>query len=195
MKIWLGANSNDDEVSRSDLDIIPLNRNITDGITESASALKIPSFLKQKIQTARYSITKAVSIIRYRANASSERQPSHVPGIFIIMVTIQPILPACSAISAGLFLKLFRKPSLYFMANIILGIKITEINIKPKMLNHSILPSEKILCAVQCLHSNQVTEPTVEKLHLKVGVEPMLPILHNGKWGTDLLCKIGHTFP
>ena len=125
--MWLGANSNDDEVSRSDLDIIPLNRNITDGITESASALKIPSFLKQKIQTARYSITKAVSIIRYRANASSERQPSHVPGIFIIMVIIQPILPACSAISASLLLKLFRNPSLFFIANILFGVIIKEI--------------------------------------------------------------------
>ena len=50
--MWLGANSTDATTSGTDLLMIPLNRNKTDGITESASALNTLFFLKHIIQTA-----------------------------------------------------------------------------------------------------------------------------------------------
>ena len=47
--IWLGAKIIDVIISSTDRLIIPLNRNSTDGIIESASALKTLLFLKQMI--------------------------------------------------------------------------------------------------------------------------------------------------
>ena len=52
MAIWLGANNTDATISSTDLLMIPLNRNKTDGIMESASALKPLFFLKHITQTA-----------------------------------------------------------------------------------------------------------------------------------------------
>ena len=46
-KIWDGANSTDVIISKIDLLITPLNKKITDGITESANALKTLVFFQQ----------------------------------------------------------------------------------------------------------------------------------------------------
>ena len=50
--IWLGANNTDAIINNTDLLIIPLKRNKTDGIIESANALKTLLFLKHAIQIA-----------------------------------------------------------------------------------------------------------------------------------------------
>ena len=50
IKIWAGANSKADIIRHTDLLIIPLNKNITDGIIERANALKnivIPTYREQ----------------------------------------------------------------------------------------------------------------------------------------------------
>ena len=118
--------------------IIPLNKNSTEGITDSASALNILLFLKQMIQITQYAITNVVSTIRYMANASSDHHPNHVPGIFTIINIKHPNLPVCSATSTNLFFHLFFKPSLHLIAKIKFGIIITAIIINPNTFNHSI---------------------------------------------------------
>ena len=50
--IWFGANITDEIINRTDLLIIPLNRNSTEGMPESANALKTLFFLKQTIHIA-----------------------------------------------------------------------------------------------------------------------------------------------
>ena len=66
-RIWLGANNIAAISNRIDLLIIPLNKNKTEGITDSASALNMLLFLKQIIQIAQYNTTNIVSTIRYMA--------------------------------------------------------------------------------------------------------------------------------
>lgn len=46
VRIWLGANSSAESVKRSERLIIPLNKNMAEGIIESAIALKALLFLK-----------------------------------------------------------------------------------------------------------------------------------------------------
>ena len=89
-KIWLGANNIAAISNRIDLLIIPLNKNKTEGITDSASDLNMLLFLKQIIQIAQYNTTNIVSTIRYMANASSDHHPNHVPGMLIIIKQKQP---------------------------------------------------------------------------------------------------------
>ena len=48
--IWLGANNIDAIINSTDLLIIPLNKNIIEGMIESANALKTPLLLKHIIQ-------------------------------------------------------------------------------------------------------------------------------------------------
>ena len=88
-KIWLGANNIAAISNRIDLLIIPLNKNKTEGITDSASALNMLLFLKQIIQIAQYNTTNIASTIRYMANASSDHHPNHVPGMLIIIKSLQ----------------------------------------------------------------------------------------------------------
>ena len=140
-KIWLGANNIAAISNRIDRLIIPLNKNKTEGITDSASALNMLLFLKQIIQIAQYNTTNIVSTIRYMANASSDHHPNHVPGMLIIIKPKQPNLPICSATSINLLLHLFSKPSLHLIAKIILGIIMTAIIISPNIFNQSIYSS------------------------------------------------------
>ena len=140
-RIWLGANNIAAISNRIDLLIIPLNKNKTEGITDSASALNMLLFLKQIIQIAQYNTTNIVSTIRYMANASSDHHPNHVPGMLIIIEPKQPNLPICSATSINLLLHLFSKPSLHLIAKIILGIIMTAIIISPNIFNQSIYSS------------------------------------------------------
>ena len=65
----------DDTISKIDLLIIPLNKNIIEGIIDNANALKTLFFLKQIIHIKQYNITKIIFIIRYIANASSLHHP------------------------------------------------------------------------------------------------------------------------
>ena len=74
-RIWLGANNIAAISNRTDRLIIPLNKNKTEGITDSASALNMLLFLKQIVQIAQYNTTNIVSTIRYMANASSDHHP------------------------------------------------------------------------------------------------------------------------
>ena len=129
-----------DTNNKTDLLIIALNTKTVDGSIERANALNIPVFLKQMIQIRQYRMTNNTSTIRYNANASSDHQPNQVPGILIIINPKQPNLPICSTSSIHLLFHLFSKPSLYFIANTILGIIIMTINISPHILNHSIIP-------------------------------------------------------
>lgn len=140
-KIWLGANNIAAISNRIDLLIIPLNKNKTEGITDSASALNMLLFLKQITQIAQYNTTNIVSTIRYMANASSDHHPNHVPGMLIIINPKQPNLPICSVTSTNLLLHLFSNPSLHLIAKIILGIIITAIIISPNIFNQSIFSS------------------------------------------------------
>ena len=140
-RIWLGANNIAAISNRIDLLIIPLNKNKTEGITDSASALNMLLFLKQIIQIAQYNTTNIVSTIRYMANVSSDHHPNHVPGMLIIIKPKQPNLPICSATSTNLLLHLFSNPSLHLIAKIILGIIITAIIISPNIFNQSISSS------------------------------------------------------
>ena len=140
-RIWLGANNIAAISNRIDRLIIPLNKNKTEGITDSASALNMLLFLKQIIQIAQYNTTNIVSTIRYMANASSDHHPNHVPGMLIIIKPKQPNLPICSATSTNLLLHLFSNPSLHLIEKIILGIIITAIIISPNIFNQSISPS------------------------------------------------------
>ena len=140
-KIWLGANNIAAISNRIDLLIIPLNKNKTEGITDSASALNMLLFLKQIIQIAQYNTTNIASTIRYMANASSDHHPNHVPGMLIIIKPQQPNLPICSATSTNLFHHLFSNSSLHLTAKIILGIIITAIIISPNIFNQSISSS------------------------------------------------------
>lgn len=64
MRIWLGANSSAESVKRSERLIIPLNKNIAEGIIESAKALKALLFLKHTAQRAQYRTEREASIIR-----------------------------------------------------------------------------------------------------------------------------------
>ena len=50
-KTCIGANSNAEEISNIDLLIIPLNKNTTEGVMESANALKRLFLLQQTIHT------------------------------------------------------------------------------------------------------------------------------------------------
>ena len=50
MKICVGANNNVAKISNIDLLIIPLNKNITDGMIESANALNTLFFFQQITQ-------------------------------------------------------------------------------------------------------------------------------------------------
>ena len=140
-RIWLGANNIAAISNGIDRLIIPLNKNKTEGITDSASALNMLLFLKQIIQIAQYNTTNIVSTIRYMANASSDHHPNHVPGMLIIIKPKQPNLPICSATSINLLLHLFSKPSLHLIAKIILGIIMTAIIISPNIFNQSIYSS------------------------------------------------------
>ena len=140
-RIWFGANNIAAISKRIDRLIIPLNKNKTEGITDSASALNMLLFLKQIIQIAQYNTTNIVSTIRYMANASSDHHPNHVPGMLIIIKPKQPSLPICSATSINLLLHLFSKPSLHLIAKIILGIIMTAIIISPNIFNQSICSS------------------------------------------------------
>jgi hypothetical protein len=140
-RIWLGANNIAAISNRTDRLIIPLNKNKTEGITDSASALNMLLFLKQIVQIAQYNTTNIVSTIRYMANASSDHHPNHVPGMLIIIKPKQPNLPICSATSINLLLHLFSKPSLHLIAKIILGIIMTAIIISPNIFNQPIYSS------------------------------------------------------
>ena len=70
-------------MSNIDLLIIPLNRKIIDGITESANALKMLLFLKQIIQIRQYNAASKPFITRYTVKQTSDQKPKYVPGILI----------------------------------------------------------------------------------------------------------------
>ena len=81
-RIWLGANDIAAISKRIDRLIIPLNKNKTEGITDSAGALNMLLFLKQIIQITQYNTTNIVSTIRYMANAlnvASSRNGKSLP--------------------------------------------------------------------------------------------------------------------
>lgn len=149
IKMWLGANRIAETISATEPLTIPLNKNIADGITESAIARNTLFFLKQTIHTAQYSRTSALSTIKYSSNnsskhkQSSEHHPNHVPGMLTIIKAKHPNLPICSMISTHLFFHLFSKPSLHLTANTMFGIIMTAIKISPKMLIYSIVSSAK----------------------------------------------------
>lgn len=83
--------------------------------------------------------------MRYSANASSDHQPSQVPGTLKTINPKQPTLPICSIISTALLFQLFSKPSLHLTAKTMFGIIITTMKTKPNTLNHSIRVSPQIL--------------------------------------------------
>ena len=60
-----GAKIIDEIISNIDLIIIPLNKNIIDGIIENDNDLKALSFLKQIIQIKQYNIVKITFTTRY----------------------------------------------------------------------------------------------------------------------------------
>ena len=78
--------------------MIPLNKNKTEGITDSASDLNMLLLLKQIIHIVQYKSTNIISTIRYTEKASSDHHPNHVPGMFIIIKQKHPSLPICSVI-------------------------------------------------------------------------------------------------
>lgn len=84
-------------------------------------------------------------MMRYSANASSDHQPSQVPGTLKTINPKQPTLPICSIISTALLFQLFSKPSLHLTAKTMFGIIITTMKTKPNTLNHSIRVSPQIL--------------------------------------------------
>lgn len=53
-----------DIINRTDLHMIPLNKNRIDGMTESANARNILFFLKHTIQMMQYRTTSITSTIR-----------------------------------------------------------------------------------------------------------------------------------
>ena len=59
--IWAGAKSKDDIISNDDLYIMPLNKNIADGIIERARALKTLFLRQQTIHIVRYKTISKVS--------------------------------------------------------------------------------------------------------------------------------------
>ena len=83
--------------------------------------------------------------MRYSANASSDHQPSQVPGTLKTINPKQPTLPIYSIISTALLFQLFSKPSLHLTAKTMFGIIITTMKTKPNTLNHSISVSPQIL--------------------------------------------------
>lgn len=137
--IWHGANISANNVSSTERLIIPLKRKITDGITDSDSARNRLFLRKHTAQIMQYAAVITVLAIRYTAKALSDQKPIAVYGIFIIIVAKQPYLPICSKVSTALLLHVFTKPSLHFMAKIMLGIIITAIKARPYGLNQVIL--------------------------------------------------------
>ncbi|MGN1202475.1 MAG: hypothetical protein ACI4RF_04210 [Eubacterium sp.] len=148
-----------DTISKTDLLIIPLNKNITDGITESAMARNTLFFLKHTIHIKQYNKTKTVFMIKYTANASSLRQPKQVAGILNIIKPKHPNLPICSSDSIVLFFHLFSNPSLHFTAKIMFGIIITAIKHKPNTLNHFILNPFQIAVCIDAVEINRRDNP------------------------------------
>ena len=143
-----GANSNAKIIRRIDLLSTPLNRNITEGIMESAKALKTVFLFQQTIQSTQYSTVNRAFPIRYTAKALLDHQPNHVPGMLKIIKPKQPNLPICSIYSIARLFHLFSKPPLHFTAKTILGIMITIMNNNPKTLNHSIESSHPIFIII-----------------------------------------------
>ena len=70
--MWLGANRIAETVRSRERLVIPLNRNIADGIMESESARNKLLFLKQKIQIAQYNAARTESTARYAAKIFSD---------------------------------------------------------------------------------------------------------------------------
>ena len=64
MKICVGANKREETISNRDLLITPLNKNTTDGMTDSASALNRLFFLQQTTHITQYNATSSASAIR-----------------------------------------------------------------------------------------------------------------------------------
>ena len=62
--MWAGANRRAEIVSSTDLVMIPLNRNRTEGRMDRASARNTLLFRKQTIQTSQYSPTSRASTTR-----------------------------------------------------------------------------------------------------------------------------------
>lgn len=116
-----------------------LSKKIRDGMMDKASARKHEFCLKQMIHMIQYASNKMAFSIKYKAKASSDHQPNQVPGGWIIMKVKQPNLPICSIASITGWCHLFSNPALFFQANMIFGIIIMVMMIKPKTLIHSIL--------------------------------------------------------
>ena len=139
--MWLGAKMSAAAVNSTDLHSSPLKRNITDGIIDSARALKMPLFLKQAAQIIQYTAASTALTTRYTAIISLDCHPKQVPGISTIINKKQLKRPMCSKISTNLFFHRFSKPSLHLTANTILGTSITATNIRPYKFIHFILSS------------------------------------------------------
>lgn len=139
--MWLGAKMSAAAVSSTDLHIRPLKRNITDGMIDSASALKMLLFLKQTAQITQYTAASTALTIRYSAIVSLDCQPKQVPGMSTIINKKQLKRPICSKISTILFFHRFSKPFLHLTANTMFGIRIITTNNKPYMFTNFIISS------------------------------------------------------
>ncbi len=122
-----------DIIKSTDLLIIPLKRNITEGIIDKLKARKTLFFLKHTAHITQYAVTSTASTIRYKAKASSEAHPNHVFGMFITIKAKHPYRPICSSTSTALFSHLFSNPSLHFKAKMTFGIIIITIKTSPNM--------------------------------------------------------------
>lgn len=114
-----------------DLVRIPLKIKTIDGIIANDKDLKILFCLKQIAQIEQYDRTRILLIIIYIENAVLLIKPNDKYFILIIINIKEPKRPICSNVSIVLLLYLLIKPSLHFMANIMLGIMIMAINNNP----------------------------------------------------------------
>lgn len=64
INMCVGANNIDEIINNIDLLNIPLNKKTTDGIIDSANALKTVFFLKHIIQITQYAMIKILFTIR-----------------------------------------------------------------------------------------------------------------------------------
>lgn len=114
-----------------DLVRIPLKIKTIDGIIANDNDLKILFCLKQIAQIEQYDRIRILFIIMYIENAVSLIKPNDKYFILIIINIKEPKRPICSNVSIVLLSYLLIKPSLHFMANIMLGIMIMAINNNP----------------------------------------------------------------
>ena len=67
-----------------------------------------------------------------------------------------------------------------------------EARIESPMLRHK---SMRILIQGAGRLRNRPANPGVQKLHLRIGMEPVLAILHDGNVGALFFCELGYGFP